>query len=64
MRRQYEEGVVALAIATRPDCLDKEVLDLIEEYSNRVYTWVELGLQTSTMKVAKIINRGYELSSI
>ena len=52
---------MALAIATRPDCLEDDVLDLIEEYSNRVYTWVELGLQTSSDKSAKIINRGYKL---
>jgi radical SAM protein (TIGR01212 family) len=67
LRRKYEEavsedGVVGLAIATRPDCLDDTVLDLIEEYSNKVYTWVELGLQTVSDESAKIINRGYELS--
>ncbi|MCB2294907.1 TIGR01212 family radical SAM protein [Clostridium algoriphilum] len=67
LREKYEEavsqdGVVALAIATRPDCLDKDILDLIEEYSNRVYTWVELGLQTSNDEIAKTINRGYKLS--
>jgi radical SAM protein (TIGR01212 family) len=66
LREKYEEavvqeGVVALAIATRPDCLDKEVLDLIEEYSHRVYTWIELGLQTSNDESASIINRGYKL---
>lgn len=68
LREKYEEavmqeGVVALSIATRPDCLDKEVLDLIEEYSHRVYTWVELGLQTSKDESAKIINRGYKLGT-
>ncbi|MGV8982159.1 TIGR01212 family radical SAM protein [Clostridium sp.] len=67
LREKYEEaisqdGVVALAIATRPDCLDEGVLDLIEEYSHRVYTWVELGLQTQSDESAKIINRGYKLS--
>jgi radical SAM protein (TIGR01212 family) len=67
LRRKYEEavsedGVVGLAIATRPDCLDDTVLDLIEEYSSKVYTWVELGLQTVSDESAKIINRGYELS--
>ena len=66
LREKYEEailqeGVVALAIATRPDCLDEAVLDLIEEYSHRVYTWVELGLQTCNDESAKIINRGYNL---
>ncbi|MBK5239706.1 TIGR01212 family radical SAM protein [Clostridium sp.] len=57
-----QEGVVALAIATRPDCLDDDVLDLIEEYSHRIYTWIELGLQTCNDESAKIINRGYKLS--
>lgn len=66
LREKYEEavsqaGTVALAIATRPDCLSHEVLDLIEEYSRRVYTWVELGLQTQSDESAKIINRGYKL---
>ncbi|MEK6265720.1 MAG: TIGR01212 family radical SAM protein [Clostridium sp.] len=66
LREKYEQavsekGVVALAIATRPDCLDKPVLDLIEEYSRKIYTWVELGLQTCNDKTAKIINRGYKL---
>jgi len=66
LREKYEEaisqeGTVALAIATRPDCLNEDVLDLIEEYSNRIYTWVELGLQTCNDESAKIINRGYKL---
>ncbi|MEG0308455.1 MAG: TIGR01212 family radical SAM protein [Clostridium sp.] len=56
-----EEDVVGLAIATRPDCINKNVLDLLEEYSKKVYTWVELGLQTSNDETASLINRGYKL---
>jgi uncharacterized protein len=56
-----QEDVVGLAIATRPDCLSDEVLDLLEGYSKKVYTWVELGLQTSKDDTAKLINRGYKL---
>jgi len=68
LRKKYEEaisqeGVVSLVIATRPDCLEEEVLDLIDEYSHRVYTWIELGLQTCSDESAKVINRGYELST-
>jgi radical SAM protein (TIGR01212 family) len=68
LREKYEEaikqeGVVALAIATRPDCLPPEVLDLLEELSNRVYIWVELGLQTINDDSAKLINRGYPLKT-
>lgn len=67
LREKYDEavnqeGVVALAIATRPDCLSEEVLDLLEEYSKKLYVWVELGLQTSNEDTAKLINRGYKLS--
>ena len=46
-----------LAIATRPDCVSEEVLDLLEEMSKKLYIWVELGLQTSNDKTAEIINR-------
>ncbi|ERI94531.1 radical SAM protein family [Clostridiales bacterium oral taxon 876 str. F0540] len=66
LREKYEEavkqeGVVALAIATRPDCLSDEVLDLLEEFNEKVYVWIELGLQTINDNSAKIINRGYKL---
>lgn len=57
-----EDGVVALAIATRPDCLQEEVLDLLEEINKKVYVWVELGLQTISDETAKRINRGYKLN--
>ena len=55
-----EEGVVALAIATRPDCLPEEVLDLLEEINKKFYVWVELGLQTVNDDIALKINRGYK----
>ena len=56
-----QEGVVALAIATRPDCLGDDVLDLLEEINKDVYVWVELGLQTVSDETARKINRGYKL---
>lgn len=66
LKRKYKEaiskeGVVALAIATRPDCLDDDVLDLIEEISKDLYVWVELGLQTVSDETARKINRAYKL---
>ncbi|WP_061996378.1 TIGR01212 family radical SAM protein [Clostridium sp. ATCC 25772] len=68
LRAKYEEAisqqnVVGLAIATRPDCFNKEIFDLIEEYSKKIYTWVELGLQSSKDETAKLINRGYQLET-
>lgn len=66
LREKYEEAlrqedVIGIAIATRPDCLDEQVLDLLEEISKKVYLWVELGLQTVSDDTAKLINRGYKL---
>lgn len=65
LREKYDEGlkdenVVALAIATRPDCIEEGVVDLLEEYNKKLYTWVELGLQTSNDDTALRINRGYK----
>lgn len=56
------EGVVGLAVATRPDCLPSMVMDLLEEYSRTTYLWVELGLQTIHQASADFIRRGYPLS--
>lgn len=52
--------VVALSIATRPDCVSDEVISLLKELSKKVYVCVELGLQTSNPKSAEFINRCYE----
>lgn len=54
------DRIVALAIGTRPDCIDDEIAELIASYRNRVDVWVELGLQTASDKTAEIINRGYK----
>jgi radical SAM protein (TIGR01212 family) len=57
------EDVVGIAIATRPDCLADDVLELLEEVSRKKYLWVELGLQTIHERTAKLINRGYNLDT-
>ncbi|AFS79769.1 radical SAM domain-containing protein [Gottschalkia acidurici 9a] len=56
-----QEGVVGLAIATRPDCLSDEVLDLLEEINKKTFLWIELGLQTIHENTAEFIGRGYSL---
>lgn len=57
------EEVVALAIATRADCLGDEVLDLLEELNRCKPLWVELGLQTIHEKTADYIRRGCDLAA-
>jgi len=64
LRELYEEaisypGVIGLVIATRPDCLSSEVLDLLEELSRKCYVMVELGLETLKDATLERINRGH-----
>ena len=54
-----DKRIVALAIATRPDCISQEVVELLKEYTKQYYVYVELGFQTSNENVAKKFNRGY-----
>ena len=51
------EGVVGLAVSTRPDCISVEAADYLAELSERTYLTVELGLQTIHDKTAALINR-------
>ena len=66
LRRVFTEAIscpeiAVLSIATRPDCLGEEVLELLEELNRRKPVWVELGLQTIHEKTASFIRRGYPL---
>ena len=56
------EDIVALSIATRPDCLGEDVMDLLSELKQQKPVWVELGLQTVHAETAQYIRRGYDLS--
>lgn len=64
LKRKYDaalidDRIVALAVATRPDCITEEVVQLLKNYSDKYYVWVELGLQTSNDETGKLINRCY-----
>lgn len=56
-----DEEVVAVSIATRPDCLPEEILDMLSRLNTIKPVWVELGLQTIHPKTAEYIRRGYPL---
>ena len=53
------DGVIGLNIGTRCDCLNKEILDYLEDLSKRTYLTIELGLQSMHNKTLKRINRGH-----
>lgn len=56
------EDVVGLAIGTRPDCVDDEVLSLLGEYGNAYMVWLEYGLQSAHDPTLRRINRGHDVS--
>ena len=56
------DGVVAMNIATRADCLPSEVCELLAELAERTELTVELGLQSSSDKTAELINRGHSFA--
>lgn len=64
LQSMYDEvvnlpGVVGLSVATRPDCLSREVLELLAGYADRLMVWLELGLQTTNDETLRLINRGH-----
>ncbi|MBN2557694.1 MAG: TIGR01212 family radical SAM protein [Clostridia bacterium] len=64
LRSKFDEaigsdGILGLAIATRPDCIDGEIVNLLGEYDKRTFLWIELGFQTSNENTASLVNRGY-----
>lgn len=56
-----DPSIRVLSIATRPDCLSLEILDLLSEIQEQIPVWIELGLQTSSEESAQFIRRGYPL---
>ena len=56
------EDVVGLAIGTRPDCLEPEIVELLKVIHKEKYISVELGLQTVHKSSAEYIRRGYDTS--
>lgn len=53
-------NIKGLAIATRPDCLSDEIIELLKELNEETYFWIELGLQTTNDLVATSFGRGYK----
>ncbi len=54
-----QPDVVGIAIATRPDCLGDDVLDVLAQLQTKTKVWVELGFQTANEASAHFIRRGY-----
>ncbi len=60
MEAAEDDRIVAVSIATRPDCLDEEILNVLSEIAKKKPLIIELGLQTSKEESVKYIRRGYD----
>ena len=58
--KKLDDKIKVLSIATRPDCLDDDILNLLNELNKQIPLWIELGFQSSNENTAKFINRGYQ----
>ena len=54
-----DDRIVGLSIATRPDCINEDIVKLLNSYTDKYAVSVELGLQTSNDETMKLINLGY-----
>ncbi len=64
LRKVFKEAlsdprIKGIAIATRPDCLPDDVLDLLDEINHKHFMWVELGLQSIHKNTQKAMNICY-----
>lgn len=67
LRIKFDEAlncpnIKGLAIATRPDCINEEIADLLSKINSKTFLWIELGLQTINDNTAEFLRRGYTLS--
>ena len=68
LKKNFEEaltfdGLEAISIATRADCLEPEICEYLADLAERIPLTVELGLQSSSDKTAELINRGHDFAT-
>ncbi len=56
------DEIVGLSVATRPDCVDREILKLLGSYNDDYLVWIEYGLQSVHNATLNRINRGHDLA--
>ena len=64
LKKKYDAAlidnrIIGLSVATRPDCINEEIANLLDSYSDKYNVSVELGLQTSNDTIGDLINRCY-----
>ena len=67
LKSLYDEAlapsdIVGLSVATRPDCIDTDSLELLNSYRKRALIWLEYGLQSAHDQTLQTINRGHDVA--
>lgn len=57
-----QPGMVGLSVATRADCVEQDVLRLLQSYQRDYLVWVEYGLQSAHNETLSRINRGHDVA--
>lgn len=60
-RALSDEDIIGLSVGTRPDCLSKDILALLQYYKDKYMVWIELGLQSAHDNTLRLINRGHDV---
>ena len=58
-----QEDVIGLSIGTRPDCVDEEILRLLQGYAGEKHVWIEYGLQSIHDRTLQVLNRGHDAAT-
>ena len=66
LKEIYDAGlecpdVVGLFVATRPDCVDSDILALLSSYRRDHLVWIEYGLQSAHDSTLLAVNRGHDV---
>ena len=67
LKRLYDqalafEDMVGLSVATRPDCVDRDILALLGAYQRDYLVWIEYGLQSAHNMTLERIERGHDVA--
>jgi radical SAM protein (TIGR01212 family) len=67
LKKFYDQALerpdmVGLSVATRPDCVTKEILELLGSYQKDHLVWIEYGLQSAHDITLSRINRGHDVA--
>ena len=57
---QFPQAIAGLAVGTRPDCLNEDILTVLADIAKKNMVWLELGLQSASDKTLSLINRGHD----